>query len=349
LTKAKDWKYWLRTLGYPEKQRAPRRKPIGLVAMYGNHSAPKQVSVKTLSVTGLYLETADRWPLDEVISLTLQKDGMSGSDSELHLNVQVRVASYGEDGVGFEFKLPKGFSTDLWEHLIDNADVPNESEESKFILRMVRAILFLYRLSPSTAAEPIQVLTGELDQFRTGNMLSIALIAERMLAAQPDSEQLRAHPGLVSSILKDGSWADDELVRHLWAGLLASSCNPEGTDESNKDFAELLVQVTKSQAHILVESCRRAMEPSDPERSDGLPGSPMVITPEEMIRITGTYDLYRSATDVAYLHSYGLMEKGFDFSTHTPKTSFDITPSRLGMQLFKVCRGQMFAHVNVLS
>ena len=343
---AKEWKNWLHTLGYPQEQRAPRRKPFGLAAMHGSMSCPKLGHIKVISRNGLYLETSERWPVGEVISLTLQKESATAEDSELQIDVQARVASHGEDGVGLGFILPQGLNAGLWEHLVETADSAEESEDIQFIFRTVRAILFLYRLCPSTASEPIQLITGELDEFRTRSMLAITFAAERMLSVERDAEKMHADPHLVASILKDGSWEHDDLTQKLWAGLLVSSCSSAGSDDSNQRFAELLVQVTTNQAHILVEACRRALELAGGDESRL---APLVITTEEMIRITGVYDLYRSATDVAYLHSYGLIENGFDFSTHSPKTGFDITPTPLGMQLFKVCRGQLLAQVSVLS
>jgi hypothetical protein len=343
----KDWKQWIKTLGYPRIERAPRRNPFGLVAMHGSMSSPKLGQVKIISPTGLFLQTSERWPIGEVVSLTLQKEGKLSYTSELQIDVQARVASYGDDGVGMGFVLPKGLDTGLWEHLVDTADTPKETDDTQFIFRMVRAILFLYRVCPSRDMETIKVLTGELDEFRTRNMLAIVLAAEKILAAEPDSEQMRADPEIVESILKDGSWGNDALTPRLWAGLLASSCSLKEPDQTNLCFAELLVQMTPNQARILVEGCIRAGKLSWVDRG-GAPAT-ILITPEEMIRITGNYDLYRSATDVAYLNVHGLIEKNFDFSTYGPKESFDITPTRLGRRLFEACKGHLLSDSHISS
>jgi len=343
----KDWKHWLKTLGYPQMERAPRRKPSGLVARHGSISSPKLGHIKTISSTGFYLQTAERWAVGEVVSLTVQKEGSPAHNSEFQINVQARVASYGEDGVGMGFVLPKGLNASLWEHLIDSADRPTECDETQFVFRMVRAILFLYRLCPSEEMETIYVLTGELNEFRTRNMMAIVLNTEKMLASEPNFEKMRADPQIVESILKEGSWGNDDLTSRLWAGLLASSCSLERTDQSNKGFVELLAQMTPNQARILVEGCIRAPKLSWVQRG-GVPVT-VLLTPEEMIRITGTYDLNRSASDMAYLHVHGLIEKNFDFSSYAPKESFDLTPTSLGVQLFKACRGHLLAQSGVLS
>lgn len=272
----------------------------------------------------------------------LKKEGAAAAESEFQIEIQARVASYGDDGVGLGFVLPKGLNPALWEHVIDTADSLDETEDIQFIFRMVRAILFTYRLCPSKADEPVYQITGEMDEFRTANMLAIAMIAEKMLASRPHAESLRAHPHIVASILKNGSWEKDEVAQRMWAGLLVSSCDESGTDESSLELIELLVQVTTNQIHILFEGCRRAVAKG--LGNDGGAALPVIMTNEEMIRITSVYDLYRNATDVAYLHSSGLIYKNFDFSTHSSVTDFDVTPTPLGMRLYTRCLGFLIDH-----
>jgi len=337
VTTTTDWKRRLRKLGHYELSRPQRRTPSGLAAKYGGVSAPKLGRIKQISSTGLYLFTEERWPVDEVISMTLQREGPQESLSALQIDVQARVASHGKDGVGFGFVLPAGMDSNLWEILVRNADTPKETEHTSFVFRLVRTVLFLCRLCPSGAQEAIQLLGGELDGARTLSAIAIALKAEKLLAGEPDAGSMHAHPPIVASILRDGSWSNDDLMQQLWSGLLASSCTVEGTDESNRDFIELLVQVTKTQGQILVAGCKKANEPTF--GIDGEPLKEIIITPDEMIQITGNYDLYRNATDVAYLFNSELLKKVFDFTTYLPKDSFNITPSSLGLELFKICRG----------
>jgi hypothetical protein len=304
--------------------------------MYRTASAPKLGRIKQISRTGLYLLTEERWPINEVISIKLQKEWPPESSSELQIDIQVRVASHGEDGVGLGFVLPAGLDPGLWEHLVRNADVQTETEHISSIFRLVRTVLFLCRLCSSEAQNSIRLLGGELDESRTRSAVEIALRAEKLLSSEPDADGRHAHPKIVASILRDGSWSNDDLIQQLWAGLLFSSCTVEGADESNHSFVELLVQVTTTQGRILVTGCRKARDLISGTEEEPL--REIIVTPEEMIQITGTYDLYRSATDVAYLFNSGLLEKVFDFTSYLPKNSFNITPSKLGLELFRLCR-----------
>lgn len=331
-----DWKRIIRTLGYPESPRAERRSPSGIAALYGSRYAPKLGRIRNISFTGIYLETEDRWPVGDVVPLTLVREQPAEKPSELQIDVKVRIVVQGKDGVGAAFLLPEGLDLQLWEALVDHLDAQPETDQLSFFFRLVRTILFLCRLCPTQARAIIQSLGKGLDTSRTESAMRIALGAEKLLARDSDGDTRCAHPQIVASILKEGSWAKDEVLCQLWTGLFASSCTADGADESNRRFIELLVHVTANQALIFVAGCRGARaKPTD------LILRQTVITPEEMIRITGLSDLYRSATDVAYLYSAGLLRKIFDFSTYLPKDLIDITPSRLGIELFDRCQGHL--------
>ena len=58
-----------------------------------------------------------------------------------------------------------------------------------------------------------------------------------------------------------------------------------------------------------------------------------------MVELTGVHDLTRNATDLAYLFNLGLIQKLFDFTSYHAAESFDITPSTLGLELYKHCHG----------
>ncbi len=306
--------------------------------MHGSVTAPKLGRIKIISKNGIFLQTEERWPIGEVISVSLQREGPQEIHSEFEIDVQARVASYGKDGVGLGFVLPKGLNKNFWDVVIRNADARPEAEEISFLFRVVRTILFVCRLCPSTTPEDIQSLGKELDEARTRSAIEIALKAEKLLAQEPDADDMHAHPQIVASILRNGSWSGDNAMQQLWAGLLVSSCTAGGTDESNRDFIELLVQVTETQARILAAGCRKAREFKSGDEGERV--RDIIITPEEMIQISGMYDAYRIATEVSYLFNFGLLEKVFDFTTYTPKEKFDITPSKLGLELFKICRGR---------
>jgi hypothetical protein len=337
MMKVSEWKRKLKRLGAKEFPRTERLIPSGFVARLENNPASKLARIGNISSTGVYLVTEERWPLGELVSLTLQGEGSPEDKPELQIVVQARVIRHGEDGMGLSFVLPTGLDLSLWGVLIRNAVVMPEQKDVLFMFRMLRTILFLCRICQAAASEAILLFGGELSGPRTENALEIALGAELLLGFEPHADRMRADPQLVASILRNGSWADDDLIKRLWKGLMTSSCTLEGTDQSNKDFVDALFNITPAQGLIFVAGCQRVMELT-PKIGD-LPSTRIILGPEEITRITDMTDRSRIATNLSYLYNLGLIESNYDFTSYVPAQSFDITPSRLGLKLFNQCKG----------
>ncbi len=297
------------------------------------------MTVHDISTTGLYVLTKERWPLGELIPLRVEVDGSPEDGSEPHITVQARVMRHGEDGIGLSFVLPEGMDLKLWEVLITNAVLLTDSKDVAHTLRMLRTILSLYRLCLAEAEEAILLLGGEMDPARTENALDITHKAEKLLASEPDADKMRAHPKLVASLLKYGSWAHDDLTKQLWAGLLATSCAVEERDETNQALVDILVNLTPHQCLIFVSACNWALESMS--ESEDHPSTRIILGQKEMIQLTGMYDISRIATDMANLYMSGIIEKKFDFTSYLPMDTFDITPTRLGLELYKNCKGHL--------
>ena len=333
----KDLKREFQRLGNPERPRAERRAASGLAARFGLGSASMPAGIKDISAAGIYLLTEKRLPTGELITLTLQEEGKPEDSSDLQFSVHARVSRQGEDGIGLSFVLPPGLHTDLWEVLVRNIVVLTDKDQIAHMFRTLRTFLFVCRLCGSEAEEAIVLLGGLLDSDRTENLIKIALETESLLASEPDADRMRAHPKLVANILREGSWAPDELTRELWTGLLASSCSIDAPDDSNQVFVNLLIHVTPVQARILSHGCEWAM--GSAPGAEKFPSGSLVLNAEEMVELTGVHDLTRNATDVAYLFNLGLIQKLYNFTSYLPAESFDITPNSLGLELYKHCHG----------
>ena len=341
---ANEWKRRLRKLGYPETKRAERRIPSGFAARRGNDPAARAATIHDISASGLYLLTEERWPLGELVPLTVHVEGthLVGTvpdGVEPDLPVQAQVTRHGKDGVGLSFVLPAGLDANLWEVLMRNASALTDAKTVWFTFRMLRTVLFLCRLCGAEAHDAIVLLGGELDEQRTETAFDIAIGAEELLAQEPGGDALRADPKLVASLVKFGSWAIDDLTKHLWMGLFATSCTATGTDNSNQAFVDMLVNVTPTQSLIFITACNKAMETM--QENEDHPPARVIFTPQEMMQLTGRSDISRIATDIAYLFHAELVEKNFDFTSYLPAENFDITPARLGLELYKRCKGHL--------
>lgn len=318
-----------------EQPRAERRPASGLAASYGLDSTFTPAGIKNISATGIYLVTEKRLRTGELITLTIEEEGEPENSSELQISVHARVARQGEDGIGLSFVLPPGLDTNLWGVLVRNIVVLTDQGQIAQMFRTLRAILFLCRICQSGAEEAILLLGGQFDSDHTETFVKIALSAENLLASEPDADRMRAHPKVVASILKEGSWSLDEVVMQLWTGLLVSSCSVDAPDDSNQVFVNLLIHMTPNQAKIFIHGCERAL--NSESGGENFPSASIVLNTDEMVNLTGQHDLTRNALDVAYLFNLGMIEKAFDVKSYRDIESFDITPSSLGLELFKHC------------
>lgn len=328
----------LQRLGEPEHPRAERWPATGLSALYGIESASKPAGIKNVSASGVYLLTDEHFLANQIVALILRLDGALEANSELQISVQTRAAWQGEDGVALEFVLPPGMNPDLCAALVHDIVSLTDRDQVADVFRHLRTVLFLYRLCESQADEAILLLDGRLDSGRTETLFKIAFAAENLLAAMPDANRIRAHPKLLANILREGSWAPDEVILKLWVGLLASSCSVDAPHDGNQIFVDLLVHFTPTEAKILLHGCERALSSTPGLENSG--SAPIVVSTQEMVQVTGVHDISRNATDLAYLFNLGLVENLFDFTSYRDVESFDITPSRLGLELYSHCHGQ---------
>ncbi len=337
MSRLSNLKHVLQRLGEPEQPRVERWPATGLSALYGIDSASRPAGIKDVSASGIYLLTEERFHADELVNLILRKEGEPEDSSDLQISVQARVTGQGEDGIALEFVLPPGMDPDLFGALVRDIVSLTDPDQVAVVFRTLRTVFFLCRLCESKAEEAILLLGGQLDSERTATLFKIAFAAENLLAAKPDSGRMRAHPKLVANVLREGAWAADDLTLKLWAGLLASSCSVDAPDDSNQIFVDLLVEITPTEAKIFLHGCERALS-SAPGPENSASGS-IVLNPQEIVQLTGIHDLTRNATDLAYLFNLGLIQNVFDFTSYRVINSFDITPTRLGLELYKHCHG----------
>jgi hypothetical protein len=310
----------------------------GLKAFYGLHFPTTPAPIKYISSGDIYLDMQEPLPVGQIVTLRLQMEGAPALSSELEIMIQAQVAHQDDFGVRLSFLLLPGLDAALWEVLVRSIATLTNPNQVVQVFRTLRTVLFLCRLCPSGAEEAILLLDGHLDQDRTTTLFKIAFAAENLLTADPDVDRMRAHPKLVANLLRDGSWAPDELTKQLWAGLFVSSCSVDEPDDFNQIFVDLLVQITPRQAMIFTHACERALS-SAPALGDFTPAS-VVLGPDEIVQLTGMHDLTRNATELAYLFNLGLIQNVFDFTSYRDFDRFDITPSRLGLELYRHCHGQ---------
>jgi hypothetical protein len=102
---------------------------------------------------------------------------------------------------------------------------------------------FLSRICLPAAGEFGLLLQDKVRAWRAKNAVRVVAEAQARLAKYLPIQDCHAHPRLVANVIEEGSWADDATLQEMWGGLLASSCSPDGNDDSNLIFIGLLKQL----------------------------------------------------------------------------------------------------------
>lgn len=329
-------KGWFEKLSTHELPRPERRPVHGFVAYHWTDSSPKQDGIRDISSTGVYLLTEERWLPGTLVSLTLQREGPLETNPERQVTLQAKAIRWGEDGVGLSFRLPEDLDSSLWESLLATAADQTEPNDILGQFQMAEALAFLSRLSPSATEEVWQLVRGGLSNYRVASAVAIARKAETLLASGPDADRMRAHPRIVVRLVESGSWADEDWIMQLWAGLLAASCTEDGQDESNLVFVDLLSQLASTHTYIFMASCTRGTKIlSETE----VTSTPIICTLEDLTQITGSLQFLRIERDLDHLFRLGLLEKRIKVPSFLTFEKADITPSRLSLELYARCNG----------
>jgi hypothetical protein len=99
---------WLSRLLSPEPadaRKAARQPVAGVVAHFFTGGAPIAHEIRDVSVTGLYVVTAERWYPGTIIRMTLSKPDVGQAPTERSITIQAESMRWGNDGVGLRFIL----------------------------------------------------------------------------------------------------------------------------------------------------------------------------------------------------------------------------------------------------
>lgn len=193
------------------------------------------------------------------------------------------------------------------------------------------AAAFFGRICLPAAEEFGLLLRDKVHAWRTTNVASMAETAERLVG----DTDAHAHPRLVSQIVNEASWIDDKYLQDMWAGLLASSCNESGDDDSNLLFLNLLSDMTKLQGRLLNHICENAPKFLTPQ---GLPfGEELRVDVSTLCTIAECHDLQRVDRELDHLRGLELIFGGFDIDRALQYAM--VTPTAIALHMYVRCQG----------
>jgi hypothetical protein len=180
-------------------------------------------------------------------------------------------------------------------------------------------------------------------RFRAARATAVAQKAEaRMRELGIDQDGVKVHPRLGIAIIDKASWTDDDELQDLWAGLLVSSATPDGRDDSNLIFTDLLGRLTTSQARVLAWMCQK----TDKVRTRSgliLAGNSNIIPIAGALKVMELDDIQRLDRELDHLRTLGLssggLEAGESADEKDPLPPVNLTPTPLALQLYARCQG----------
>lgn len=197
------------------------------------------------------------------------------------------------------------------------------------------ASAFLGRICLPAAEEFGLLLRDRVSGWRANNAAAIANKALKLTEARDPTASFHAPPRIVVKVIEEGSWAENNKVQDLWAGLLASSCTADGKDDGNLIFIHILSQLNSTQVALLENICLGA--PVYVTRAGWLCSDTYTLDLGEIKRVMGLDNIYRLDLELDHLRSLQLIEGGFP----TDQTDADVTPTPLCLQLYARCNGDV--------
>lgn len=183
------------------------------------------------------------------------------------------------------------------------------------------------------------LMRDEVRYWRLNNILRMLNKAQCKLDYDGKELNLTANARVGIAIMEECSSVDNEELQDLWAGLFASSCTPDGKDDSNMNFVDLLRRISSVEAKIIDYACKYSTKFIYPNKlimSDGL-----TVSFETLVEITGTKDIYRLDSELDHMRSIELLVEsdffgggGGGFTASDIDLEANITPSPLALNLY---------------
>lgn len=201
------------------------------------------------------------------------------------------------------------------------------------------ASAFLSRICLPAAEEFGLLLQDHVKSWRANKATKLAMKAEKKVLLYHGESDVKVHPRIAHSIFEEGSWAEDEIIHDMWAGLLASGCEETGLDDSNVIFIAALKQLTALQVRVIKFSVENANKFIS---GGGWPYADQVNCPLLKLKaICQSDDIFRIDRELDYLRSIELIGNGVGGGGFSPDgDTADITPSPLALHLY--VRGEGF-------
>lgn len=180
------------------------------------------------------------------------------------------------------------------------------------------------------------LVKDKIRYWRLCNILKMLEKANKRMYFDGQELNLTANARVGISIMEGCSEVDDEELQDLWAGLFVSSCTPDGRDDSNMNFVDLLRRMSSVEARILDYACKNCKKQLYPNKL--IVADNFNIPLDELMKVAGICDIYRLDYEMDHMRSIELLQAGAfsggGFNADDDVLDANITPSPLALNLF---------------
>jgi hypothetical protein len=127
-------KNWFDELMARNQRKSPRYLAPRLVAFFFDGGPPAPHCIRDVSLTGMYLLTAQRWYPGTVLTLILQRTDKVEPGGKKSIAVQARVIRSMDDGVALRFVVPKAEEArNLERYIAEGAEIVDKQSLAEFL------------------------------------------------------------------------------------------------------------------------------------------------------------------------------------------------------------------------
>lgn len=127
-------KNWFEELMAHHQRKSPRYLAPRLIAYFWDGGPPAAHRIRDVSLTGMYLLTAQRWYPGTVLTLTLQRTDKDENGKKKSIAVRARVVRSMDDGVALQFVVPKAEEVrHLERYIAEGAEIVDKNSLAEFL------------------------------------------------------------------------------------------------------------------------------------------------------------------------------------------------------------------------
>jgi hypothetical protein len=127
-------KNWFEELMARNQRKSPRYLAPRLVAFFFDGGPPAPHCIRDVSLTGMYLLTAQRWYPGTVLTVILQRTDKVETGAKKSIAVQARVIRSMDDGVALRFVVPKAEEArNLERYIAEGAEIVDKQSLADFL------------------------------------------------------------------------------------------------------------------------------------------------------------------------------------------------------------------------